>query len=256
MLVKRYRNPVDEETLKTIENRFGEISTRINKDFWESSQKTHCLFVGSYGRGTAVSTSDIDVLIQLPYEYFQQFNSYSGNGQSALLQKLKDSVVTRYKNTDIGADGQVVQVDFSDGMMFELLPAFQSMDNSFQYPDTHQGGSWKRTDPLAEQKAMREKDASSNGLLFDTCRHIRYLRDQFFKSYKLSGIVIDSFVYQNIGNWRWDSGNSSKPGSYEKHLLDSCQNSSFLIAPGSYQIIDCSASMECLKKVLNKMAEL
>ena len=31
------------------------------------------------------------------------------------------------------------------------------------------------TDPKAEQNAMQEKNRSSNGLLFDTCKHIRYI---------------------------------------------------------------------------------
>lgn len=50
---------------------------------------------------------------------------------------------------------------------------------------------------------MRSKNNSDYGLLFDTCKHMRYIRDSFFSSYHLSGIVIDSFVYAAIGGWSW-----------------------------------------------------
>lgn len=48
---------------------------------------------------------------------------------------------------------------------------------------------------------------------------MRYIRDNFFKSYKLSGIVIDSFAYQAIGSWRFTESGGSEPFYYEKHLL-------------------------------------
>ena len=53
--------------------------------------------------------------------------------------------------------------------------------------------------PKAEQEAMAQKNRYSNGLLYDTCRHLRFIRDNYFSSYHLSGIVIDSFVYNAIG---------------------------------------------------------
>ena len=58
---------------------------------------------------------------------------------------------------------------------------------------------------------------------YDTCRHLRFIRDNYFSSYHLSGIVIDSFVYNAIGDWRWlNSGESSTQpsGTYEQVLLD------------------------------------
>ena len=96
-----------------------------------------------------------------------------------------------------------MKINFSDGMFFEILPAFKNWDGSYRYPDTNMGGNWRSTNPKAEQDAMKNKNISSNGLLFDTCKHLRYVRDNYFRSYHLSGIVIDSFVYQAIGNWRW-----------------------------------------------------
>lgn len=71
--------------------------------------------------------------------------------------------------------------------------------------------------------------------------------------------MIDSFVYQAIGNWKWLSdgeSSSSAIGTYEKVLLD-YYNQHFmwgaipLDAPGSNQKVSTESSMECLKKVVN-----
>ena len=149
---------------------------------------------------------------------------------------------------------------------FEVLPAFVSSDwyenVTYQYPDTNMGGNWRSTNPKAEQEAMRSKNNSDYGLLFDTCKHMRYIRDSFFSSYHLSGIVIDSFVYAAIGGWSWSqpSSTSSAPaGDYEKHLYNTYINTyryaSTITAPGSNQTVDLRNSRDCLEKVLYKMTQ-
>lgn len=109
---------------------------------------------------------------------------------------------------------------------------------------------------------MKEKNASSRGLLFDTCKHIRNVHAANFSSYRLSGIVIDSFVFSAIGDWHWSDGESSAPaGTYEARLLDEYNRRSThgmvpfaLLSPGSQQPIDTTNSFECLGKVLRQMA--
>lgn len=76
--------------LSTIQYRYHSITKRINLDYWGSSSDTaNSLYVGSFGRDTEIFTSDIDMLIRLPYETYKKFDSYSLNGQSALLQEVK-----------------------------------------------------------------------------------------------------------------------------------------------------------------------
>ena len=56
------------DTVSTIQYRYHQITKRINLDYWNSSSETtHSLYVGSYGRGTEIWTSDIDIIVQLPY---------------------------------------------------------------------------------------------------------------------------------------------------------------------------------------------
>ena len=225
--------------------------------------------VGSYGRGTAIDTSDVDILIEVPSTFYVTSNTSTYNPQSRLLQVVKDAILNSYPRSDVRGDGQVVVISFSDGMIFEVLPAILQSDwygnVTYKYPDSHMGGRWMSTDPKAEQRAMKERNDHTNGLLLDTCQHMRYVRDNYFSSYNLSGIVIDSFVYAAIGSWRWlnpgESGSASW-GDYESSLLTTYNRESLngalsftLRAPGSGDTVSTSNSLECLGKVLRKMAE-
>lgn len=260
---------INYDTRSRISERYKRITKVVNQTFWGSDSDTrHTLYVGSYGRGTAVSTSDLDILISLPAEQFDRFDGYSGNGQSKLIQCLKEATQTTYPRTSIHGDGQVVVICFSDGMRFELLPAFEQICtqgyNTFLYPDSNLGGTWKTTNPKAEQYAMKDKNRTSNGLLFDTCKLIRTIRDERFTSYHLPGIIIDSFVYSAIAGWHWGSpGIPSDSGKYEEHLLDTF-NKKFtfnptpviLTAPGSEQSVSAEVNtITVLQKVLTYMTK-
>lgn len=266
--VKKNIVGVESAKRELISKRYKRITKAVNSEFWSSNSETaHSLFVGSYGRGTATTDSDLDVLLSLPRSEYERYDMYRGNGQSRLLQAVKSAVSETYSTTDVKGDGQVVVVRFSDGMKFELLPAFKRVDSwgsfvSYDYPDTHMGGRWLATDPKAEQEAMKEKNTSSRGLLFDTCKYIRYVHAQSFSSYRLSGIVIDSFVFSAIGGWHWsDEVDTTPAGTYETRLLDEFNRLSAqgavpfaLFSPGSQQAIDTAKSYECLGKVLRQMA--
>lgn len=251
----------------TISTRYHAITRAINREFWNSQSETqNSLYVGSYGRGTAIDTSDLDVLVVLPQSEYIRYDLVKGNGQSRLLQAIRTSIIAAYPRSDIRADGQVVKICFSDGMKFEILPAFKKLtflglwDGTYIYPDANMGGNWKSTDPKAEQVTMRQKNNSSSGLFFDTCKHLRRVRDDHFSSYHLSGIVIDSYVYESMGNWKWLSGSETSTsawGDYERVLLNYFQQKTMfspsfsLAAPGSGQKVETTDSVECLEKVLN-----
>lgn len=263
--VRKHGEVIEMDIRSTISTRYRSVTRAINREFWHTTSETqHSFYVGSYGRGTAIDTSDLDILVELPEQEYNHFDVLKRNGQSRLLQAVRSAVLTTYPRSDIRADGQVVKINFSDGILFEILPAFRNLDGTYKYPDTNMGGNWRSTNPKAEQLAMKEKNDSSDGLLFDTCKHIRRIRDEHFKSYHLSGIVIDSFVYAAIGGWRWLSDgetSTSEWGEYEESLLtyldQHCNRFSplYLTAPGSGQQTDTSSSVDCLRKVLQYMVE-
>lgn len=265
--VRRHDEIIPQSIRQLISLRYKTITKAINKEFWNSnSDVNHSLYVGSYGRRTAVSTSDIDILVELPNELREQFNNRAGNVQSQFLQSIKLAIQAHYNVKDIHADGQIIKIDFYDDVKFEILPAFNAFDpwnniNGYYYPDSNSGGSWRFTNPKAEQDAIWEKDKLSNGLCIATCRHIRRIRDEYFKSYHLSGIVIDSFVYNNMGNWEFarEEHVNNQSISYEQMLLncfnrETTYNILNLKAPGSDYLVDAERSIECLRKVLEFMA--
>lgn len=262
---------ISRDTRSTISTRYRTVTRAINREFWNSQSETqNSMYVGSYGRGTAISTSDLDILVELPQNEYNRFDYARGNGQSRLLQSVRSAIQIAYPRSEVRADGQIVKIAFSDGIRFEILPAFRSIsvfgqwDGTYIYPDTNMGGNWRSTNPKAEQDAMKQKNISSNGLLYDTCKHLRSVRDNYFSSYHLSGIVIDSFVYTAMGNWRWTTNgesSSAATGEYERVLLNYLTQNilswpyNSMTAPGSGQIVEASNSIVCLKKVVSYIAE-
>ncbi|MCL1604280.1 nucleotidyltransferase domain-containing protein [Succinatimonas hippei] len=262
--VQRRGEVIPQDIRSKISHRYRAITKAINLEFWDSISDTlHSFYVGSYGRNTAIDTSDIDILVELPNECFDRFNNIRGNGQSKLLQVVKNTILNTYPKSDVRADGQVVKISFADAIYFEIVPAFKNYYEIYQYPDSNKGGRWRSTNPKAEQCAMYQKNKDSNGLLYDTCKHIRYIRDNKFSSYHLSGIVIDSFVYEAIGTWGWSNSEENSSllppiGTYEQVLLDYYNYHGIgygksIIAPGSNDIVVTDSSYECLGKVLIDM---
>lgn len=263
------KHSIPQEIRQTVATRYKTVTKAINRSLWNSTSDTaHSFYVGSYGRGTAIDTSDIDILVEVPDNYYVSSPYTTYNPQSRLLQVVKNAILELYPRSDVKGDGQVVVINFSDGMKFDILPAIQKYNQLtqktfYKYPDTHMGGNWLSTNPKAEIEAMNKKDKQSNGLLKATCRHMRCVRDNYFSSYHLSGIVIDSFVYEAMGGWHYLADGEQKIESdeiYEEVLLK-CWNQTFwkgkksidLLAPGSQNKVTTQESFECLGKVLNKM---
>lgn len=156
--VKRHPDIISQEARSKISKRYKKITKSINNEFWNISSETcNSFYVGSYGRNTAISTSDIDILVVLPSAEFDRYNNLSGNSQSRLLQAVKDPIKLSYPNSDVRADGQVIKINFSDDIKFEILPAFRNYSGTYIYPDSNLGGNWKPTNPKAEQEAMKKK---------------------------------------------------------------------------------------------------
>ncbi len=185
-----------------ISYRYKQITKRLNLDFWNSdSEIYHSLYVGSYGRGTAIHVSDIDILFQLPFKIYQKYNNYKGNRQSALLQAVKESLKKTYSTSYIKGDGQVVGIDFSYGISFEIVPCFLNEDGSFTYPDTHNRGSWRITNPKPEIEEIKDKDKKWNGNLKNLCRMARAWKDEW--DVPIGGLLIDTLAYNFLRDWEY-----------------------------------------------------
>ena len=174
--------------------RYKSITKRINEEYWNSSSETNrSLYVGSYGRGTAIYASDIDIVVELPWTVKTRFDGRHGNIQSQLLSEVKDKLKKTYSTSKISSDGQVIVIDFSDGIKFEIVPAFKFDDNSYYYPDTNNGGSWKTMNPRLELEYFNARNKTHNLTMKKLCRMLRCWKETH--NMDIPGELLDSIVY-------------------------------------------------------------
>ncbi len=225
----------------TISTRYKNITRRLNSDYWTTTSDTaHSLYVGSCGRNTAIQgISDLDMIFQLPYSVYEQYNNYSGNGQSALLNAVKTSIEKTYSTTSIRADGQVILVPFNDGITFEVVPAFINKDDSFTYPDSNNGGRWRTTNPKPEIEAIRSRNAVCNGNLILLCRMMRSWKNKW--NVPIGGLLIDTLAYQFIESYTYRDKSYLYYDyfcrDFFKWMAEQDENQEYWKAPGSGQYV-------------------
>ena len=185
---------MDSSTVEKVKLRYKAITKRINMEYWSSESETNnSLYVGSYGRGTEIYTSDIDIIVRLPWTTKERFDNRSGNVQSQLLTEVKEKLIKTYSTSHISSDGQVVVIAFSDGIRYEIVPTFMYESEKFCYPDTNDGGSWKIMDPKKEMESFNLRHRIHNYTMKKLCRMIRCWKET--NSITISGELIDSIVY-------------------------------------------------------------
>lgn len=225
----------------TISRRYRSITQRLNTDYWSTTSDTsHSLYVGSYGRNTATEGfSDLDMIFQLPYSEYERYKNYVGNGQSALLQSVKKSIEKTYANTSMKADGQVIVVPFTDGISFEVVPAFINKNDSFTYPNANNGGSWQTTDPKPEIKAIRDRNNACNGNLVPLCRMMRAWKRNW--DVPIGGLLVDTLAYQFIETWQYRDKSylyyDYMCRDFFKWMADQNQLQEYWRSPGSGQYV-------------------
>lgn len=194
-----------DEQEEIILKRVAKITKVINLEYWEiHSESKNSTLVGSYGRGTAINLSDVDLLIKLPENQKQRFTTYLNNGQSALLQDIKSKLKEVYPTSQIKGDGQIVSIKFSDGIGFEILPAFPILgEDGYEFPDTHNKGSWKKTNPDRDQQLLTAKNKQYKGIVKKFAKMLRAWKNN--NNVKISGITIDVLVYNFVDTWNIDS---------------------------------------------------
>lgn len=136
----------------------------LNVHYWGLNAETaNSMLVGSWGKSTQIRPPrDVDVLFQLPKSVYDRFQSRGGNGQSALLQEVKDVLAVTYPTTSMRADGQVVVVPF-ESYGVEVVPAFQLTDGKYWICDTNEGGRYSTIDPIGEAADIAAVDTLTNG---------------------------------------------------------------------------------------------
>jgi hypothetical protein len=243
-----------------ISYRYKRITGRLNPDFRNTNSDTaNSIYVGSYGRDTGIGkVSDLDMAYQLPVALYQQYNSHAGNGQSALLQAVRNSVQKTYDKTAIAADGQVLVINFTDNVKFEILPCFPHSDgSSFIYPDSNGGGSWKVSNPRAEIAAIKTRNDATNGNLKRLCRMMRMWKDR--ATVPMGGLLIDTLAYRFIGDWQHKDKSflyyDYMCRDFFKFMADGDRNINSWPAPGSRRSVTRNGLFEYKARVAENIAK-
>jgi len=230
---------MSKDSVDSISYRYKRITKQLNKDFYNSeSEVNHSLYVGSYGRGTDIVVSDVDMIFQLPYSEYVKYNAYSGNGQSSLLQAVKNSIEKTYKSS-IRADGQVIVISFTDGIVFELVPAFINNDNSYTFPDTNNGGSWKKTNPRPEIAEITAKNNQWNKNLKRLCRMARAWKYKW--DVPIGGLLIDTLAYNFMSDYVYKDKSflyyDYISRDFFKYLSEQNTEQNYWLSPGARQYV-------------------
>lgn len=246
------------ETASTVASRRDEITKALNKDFRGKDGCTdYKLMVGSFGRHTAIKgVSDLDMIFILPPEIR---SDYDGNtGPRRMLERVRDDLKARYTNTDIRVDQCVVRVQFSsNAFKFEVQPAFENSDGSFDYPDTKAEG-WKVTKPREEITATKECNDRTSTNMRHMARMARTWKNQ--NGVSMGGLLIDTLVHRFFS--QTGDYDSAGTGSFDLMARDFFEflkdepDKGYYLALGSNQRVKVKARFQPkAKKAYNRCVE-
>ena len=196
--------------------KYDGVCETLNNYYYEESKydgSTKFLF-GSYKKKTNIrpltTSQDVDVIFKMPIEEFDKYNNTAGNGQSALLQKIKDILKDKYTTTDkIKGWGKVVLVQFADGTHnVEVVPAWEQENGTFKIPNTEDGGRWEIFNPRNDINSFEESNKNTKGLTADLTRILKKWKREVsslsLKSYAIENYVIDFLSGYSASNKDYD----------------------------------------------------
>ncbi|MCW4600451.1 hypothetical protein ON003_01620 [Janibacter hoylei] len=181
------------ETASSVASRRDEIAKALNKNFRSKDACTdYTLMVGSFGRHTAIKgVSDLDMIFFLPTEIRASYASEAGPRR--MLERVRDVLIARYPNTTVSVDQCVVRVQFtSNAFKFEVQPALQNADGSFDYPDT-KAKCWKITKPRDEIAATKATNDRTSTNMRHLARMARAWKNA--NGVNMGGLLIDTLVH-------------------------------------------------------------
>lgn len=93
LYVQNHKEIIPQDIRSTISLRYHAVTKAINREFRSLiNDELYSFYVGSYGRGTAIKTSDLDILVELPATEYNKYDAVKGNGQSRLLQAVRNAL--------------------------------------------------------------------------------------------------------------------------------------------------------------------
>lgn len=138
------------------------------------------------------------------------------------------------------ADGQVIKISFTDGIIYELVPCFLNKDDSYTFPDTNNGGSWKTTDPKPEIAEIRRANTDvCNSNLKRLCRMARAWKDNW--DVPIGGLLIDTLAHKFLTEWEHRDKSYTyydwMTRDFFKFLKDLNEEQKYWLSPGANQYV-------------------
>ena len=151
------------------------IRSRLYKDFEVKS----FVKIGSHSRNTAIHEfSDVDYLIILARNEVKWGANWVSS--STILQRIRNSLLTRYTSTVIRRDQQAVVIGFGGGQQsVDIVPGFYLRAGPYNYPIyaiPNGSGGWMETAPQLHNKFIGREDARSRFQLRKTIQLVKYWR--------------------------------------------------------------------------------
>ena len=169
-----------------VQTRLDEIKEKIGNEF-EGTVDT--LFGGSVAKRTYIDgLSDIDTLMIINKLDITQSKPHDALAYIAelLKEKLpKDAKVT---------EGRIaITVEYSDGMMIQLLPALR-VDGGLKVPSWKSDNSWSEINPENFQKALTKRNEECSRKLIPTIKLVKAINGTLPEEQQLSGYHIESLA--------------------------------------------------------------
>lgn len=247
---------ITDTQIKDAQTKYDGVCGKLHSKYYTTTYNGSTkLLVGSYGKRTAISpTTDIDVIFVLPPTEYERYDSHRWNGQSQLLQDIKEILLDRYPNTKIRGDGPVVQVLF-ESYNVELVPGFL-LNGKYYIPDTHDGGKWKQASPKSEEENITSSNRLTKG---NTVKLIKMIKAwKYYCDVQIKSVIIELTVIDFLNNYLYSDQISLyydwMVKDYFKYLLNNI--SPFLLMPGTYELISCGNDWKSQAKEALSLAEL
>jgi len=202
-----------EKQIEDAKKKYNGVCETLHKNYYESTYNGDTKFLfGSYKKKTNIrpiaEDQDVDVIFKMPEDEFEKYDNYNGNGQSALLQKIKDILKDRYATTEkISGWGKVVLVQFSDNTHnVEILPGWELEDGRLKIPNTENGGHWDFFDPKKDINFFQDSNDRTNGLTAELSRMLKKWKREV-KTLSIKSFEIENYVIEFLNGYAFDEVN-------------------------------------------------
>lgn len=193
------------------QTKYSGVCKTLHKHYYknEYTGATKLLF-GSYGKKTNIRPPrDVDVLFKMPESEYERYDNYESNGQSKLLQEVKEILNKTYTTTDdIKGWGKVIVVKFSEGAHnVEILPAWSLDNNNYKIPNSEHSGSWEEFDPVSDIERLN-KSEEKTGMTKQLIQMIKKWDDNC--SVAIISFEIEEFVLDFLSDYDCEEKTTSE----------------------------------------------